>query len=92
MQVVGISELACDVCGAGMKQKHGEWGSFYACSRYPHCTNKVTEAGLRKRRAETAPIEELLEEGLLHKAPVDRLKEYLRDAGQKVCSGMGRGL
>jgi DNA topoisomerase-1 len=36
------SDERCDTCGASMVVKHGRYGSFLACSRYPEC--KTTRA------------------------------------------------
>ncbi|MEA2102189.1 MAG: type I DNA topoisomerase [Thermodesulfobacteriota bacterium] len=33
------TDVKCDKCGADMVIKHGKYGPFFACSRYPECKN-----------------------------------------------------
>ncbi len=43
-----LAGFKCDKCGAEMVERHGRFGTFYACSNYPECTNtkqKTTETG-----------------------------------------------
>ncbi len=49
----GLSETKpakkrCKKCGSVMKLRHGEFGSYYGCSRFPVCnyTEKVEEQAL----------------------------------------------
>lgn len=32
-----IAPIKCELCGADMILRHGKFGSFYACSKYPEC-------------------------------------------------------
>ena len=34
-----MTDIPCDKCGALMMIKHGRFGKFMACSRYPECSN-----------------------------------------------------
>ncbi len=34
-----MTDIPCDKCGAPMMIKHGRFGKFMACSRYPECSN-----------------------------------------------------
>ncbi len=32
-----VADFKCEVCGGDMVQRHGPYGTFYACSNYPKC-------------------------------------------------------
>lgn len=34
-----MTDIPCDKCGAPMMIKHGRFGKFMACSKYPECSN-----------------------------------------------------
>ncbi len=44
-----VAGLKCEVCGKDMIVRNGRYGTFYACSDYPHCTftkQKTTDIGV----------------------------------------------
>ncbi|MBE6599393.1 MAG: type I DNA topoisomerase, partial [Ruminococcaceae bacterium] len=45
-----IAPMKCEECGADMILRHGRYGSFYACSRYPECKftkQKIKNLGVK---------------------------------------------
>ncbi len=45
-----IAPMKCEECGADMILRHGKFGSFYACSRYPECKftkQKIKNLGVK---------------------------------------------
>lgn len=46
------SDQLCPECGAACVVRHGRWGPFVACSRYPKCKGKPEGHGTRTTRDE----------------------------------------
>ena len=46
-KVVGVPR--CPVCGAPMKLRHGRYGDFWGCSKYPRCNGKLSIAKAKKQ-------------------------------------------
>jgi hypothetical protein len=39
------TDMRCPKCGAPMVARHGRYGSFFGCSRFPDCDGTVNQAG-----------------------------------------------
>ncbi len=37
----GAAVKKCPACGSGMRLRHGKYGDFYGCSRFPACTQTL---------------------------------------------------
>lgn len=55
------SKEICPKCGASMTIKHGRYGEFLSCSRFPKCKHKVSLAGARTK-APAMSTDEVCEE------------------------------
>lgn len=45
-----IAPMKCELCGSDMILRHGRYGSFYACSKYPECKftkQKIKNLGVK---------------------------------------------
>ena len=50
METPETAGFKCEICGAEMLVRNGQYGTFYACSNYPTCTftkQKTTKLGVK---------------------------------------------
>ena len=74
----------CPVCSALMRRKCGEYGGFFACSRYPACRGTMTQLAARRQVASRKPLSELADSGDMEILTIEDLKEKIRAEGVPV--------